>query len=62
MGDLNNTDFTVARKRVNEFDDSIDRFVRILTEANGSACAMETAKLRYIETLPLQIRADLGYE
>lgn len=59
--DLNNSEFVIARRRVNQFDDTIDRFVRVLTEAHGSALAMEKAKLAYIDSLPLQIKKDLGY-
>lgn len=50
-----------ARHRLNTFDDTLDRFVRISTEANGSACATEEAKLRYVASLSPKLRADLGY-
>lgn len=62
MADITNLDYVRARRRVNQFNDTIDRFVRILTEANGSAVAAENAKLAYLATLPVDIRADLGYE
>lgn len=38
-------------KRLDEYDNTIERFVRISTEASMSACDAEEAKQRYIGSI-----------
>lgn len=50
-----------AERRLAQFNDTIDHFTEYSHDALTSANNAETAKHRYIDSLPEWLQRDLGY-
>lgn len=51
-----------AKKRIGEFNDTIDHFVAFSQDALHMANEAEAAKCRFIDSLTPEMRRDCGYE